>query len=77
MRYPVTEMNVLRHLISDSSPTFYVVVLHKRCIVVEKPDLNSNQIRCSDAAAQFIHDQLSGDWSKGGGGLVVQRQLPT
>ena len=75
-------MNVLRHLISDSSPTFYVVVLHKRCyttvcIVVEKPDLNSNQIRCSDAAAQFIHDQLSGDWSKGGGGLVVQRQLPT
>ena len=47
------------------------------CIVVEKPDLNSNPIRCSDAAAQFIHDQLSGDWSKGGGGLVVQRQLPT
>ena len=23
-------MNVLRHFISDSSPTFYVVVLHKR-----------------------------------------------
>ena len=30
MKYPVAEMNVLRHFISDSSPTFYVVVLHKR-----------------------------------------------
>ena len=83
LRYPVTEMNVLRHFISDSSPTFYVVVLHKRffwkkmCIIVQKPDLSSNQIRCSDAAAQFIHDQLSGDWGKGGGGIIVQRQLPT
>ena len=28
----IAEMNVLRHFISDSSPTFYVVVLHKRLV---------------------------------------------
>ena len=77
LKYPVAEMNVLRHFITDSSPTFYVVVLHKRFFWQRKCRSNSNQIRCSDAAAQFIHDQLSGDWSKGGGGLIVQRQLPT
>ena len=73
-------MNVLRHFISDSSPTFYVVVLHKRFFwqrYVLSFKSERHLIRCSDAAAQFIHDQLSGDWSKGGGGLIVQRQLPT
>ena len=28
-------------------------------------------------AAQYIHDNLKLDWNKGGGGLVVRRQLPT
>ena len=45
--------------------------------IYKKYKSEQNLIRCSDAAAQFIHDQLSGDWNKGGGGLIVQRQLPT
>lgn len=60
-------MNVLRHWASEcsdsgTSPTYYVVLLHRRC---------------TDSAAQFIHDQLGMEWAKGGGGLTVRRQLPT
>ena len=48
---------------SDASlPTYYAVQLHALC---------------SDEAAQVILDKLKLDWNKGGGGLVVRRQLPT
>jgi len=57
------DMNVLRHFGCDSpSPTYYLILLHRKC---------------TDAAAQYIHDQLCLDWGKGGGGLTVRRQLPT
>ena len=46
----------------DLSPTYYAVQLHWKC---------------EDSAAQFIHDVLKLDWAKGGGGLIVKRQLPT
>jgi len=57
-------MNVLRQCLSDTSsnPTYYVILLHQRC---------------TDSASQYIHDQLCMDWAKGGGGLIVRRQLPT
>jgi len=59
-------MNVLKQFAcvggEDSSPTYYAVQIHWRC---------------EDSAAQFIHDVLKLDWVKGGGGLVVRRQLPT
>ena len=59
-------MNVLKQLAcgggQDSSPTYYAVQIHWKC---------------EDSAAQFIHDVLKLDWVKGGGGLVVKRQLPT
>ena len=31
----------------------------------------------SDEAAQFIVTRLGQDWERGGGGLVVTRQLPS
>jgi len=46
----------------DELPTYFAIQLH---------------FRCSDQAAQYIHDNLKLDWNKGGGGLVVRRQLPT
>ena len=57
-------MNVLKQCLSldQDAPTYYAVQLH---------------YRCQDEAAQFIHDKLRLDWAKGGGGLIVRRQLPT
>jgi len=57
-------MNMLRSLCDqeDTSPTYYAVQLHWKC---------------QDEAAQFIHDKLKLDWAKGGGGLIVRRQMPT
>ena len=46
----------------DTLSTYYAVQLHKKC---------------SDEAAQFIHDELRQEWQKGGGGLIAKRQLPT
>ena len=43
-------------------PTYYTILL--------RPGL-------SDEAAQFIVTKLSQDWERGGGGLVVRRQLPS
>ena len=33
--------------------------------------------RLSDEAAQFICRNLQLDWAKGGGGLIVRKQIPT
>ena len=56
-------MNLLGCSSSEASlPTYYAVQLHALC---------------SDEAAQVILDKLKLDWSKGGGGLIVRRQLPT
>jgi len=55
-------MEVLRQALASDPPTYYLVVLHHRC---------------SDAAAQHVHDRLVEDWGRGGGGLTVRRQLPT
>jgi len=57
-------MNVLKSCLNSLSPapTYFAIVLHKKC---------------SDEAAQVIHDVLVEDWEKGGGGLQVRRQLPT
>ena len=40
------------------------------CAILLRPGL-------SDEAAQFIVTKLVQDWDRGGGGLVVRRQLPS
>ena len=45
-----------------SPPTYYAIVLHSGC---------------SDEAAQYIIDNLTLSYERGGGGLEVRRQSPS